>query len=234
MSAAQWGRGSLLVFVPFVVASIVDVVAVAAGAVDVAGFVKPLLIPLLAAGFLVVVPRRPLAPIVVTLVALVFAWLGDIAPTFIVMLAFFLCMQVVYIVLFARYVRLSRPALWSVVYAAWWLVLLVLVGPGSGPLLVPVAVYGLALGAMAVLATGTTALTAVGAALFLLSDSVLGVAQFVPALAFPGHDAVVMVTYTAGQLLIVLGVVGALRRGSALAGSRRRRQGRAVAPTARA
>jgi uncharacterized membrane protein YhhN len=216
MSTAQWRARDLLVFVPFVIAAVVDVTAEALDAVALAGFVKPLLIPLLAIGFLVVVPRRPAVPQIVVMVALLFAWLGDIAPTFIVMLDLFLCMQLVYIALFWRYLRTSRPAAWSVVYAAWWIVLLVVVGPFAGGLLVPVAVYGLALGAMAVLATGATVLTTIGAALFLLSDSVLGMTHFVAALVFPAHDAVVMLTYAAGQLLIVLGAAGALRRGRAL------------------
>ncbi|QDZ13495.1 lysoplasmalogenase [Humibacter ginsenosidimutans] len=220
MSTVQWRAVGLLAFVPFAIVSVMNVVAEAVGADDLAGAVKPLIIPLLALAFIVLGPRRPLAPCLVLLLALLFAWLGDIAPTFIVMLAFFLCMQIVYIVLFWRYLRRSRPAMWSVVYAAWWLVLLVLVGPSSGPLFVPVAVYGLALGAMAVLATGTTMLTTIGAALFLLSDSVLGITHFVPSLVFPGHDAVVMLTYTAGQLLIVLGVGSALRRGEAAAAGR--------------
>lgn len=206
-AGASAGTRTLLLFAPYVVVALVNVVASFLGLAAVAALVKPFLMPLLLIPFVVLVARRSVAVLVVGVIALVFAWAGDIAPGFIGMLVFFLCMQLAYIVLFARWSRTRVPPLWTIVYALWWLVLVGVIGPHAGSLLIPVAIYGLALGSMAVLAAGTHALTTIGAALFLVSDSLLGMAHFVPAFAFPGHDGVVMLTYTAGQLLIVLGVV---------------------------
>ncbi|MHA7987002.1 lysoplasmalogenase [Rathayibacter sp. CAU 1779] len=210
-TASQLRISDLVVFAPYAIVSVIDVIGSAIGDPSLAAAVKPLLMPLLAIPFLWLVGRRSVRVSVVGGIALLFAWLGDIASDFTVMLAFFLCMQVAYIVLFAWPARMRRPRVWSVVYAVWWLGLVALIGPNAGSMLVPVAVYGLALGAMAVFATGTNAIAAVGSAVFLVSDSILGIAHFVSVLAFHGHDAVVMLTYTVGQVLIVLGVVRVVR-----------------------
>ena len=112
-----------------------------------------------------------------TLVALGFSWLGDLVPSlvgedaaFLVMVGFFLLAQVAYVVAFAPLVRRSvvhtRPVL-LLPYAAVLVVLVALCAPGADALLVPVAVYGGVLVAMAVLATGWAALAAVGGAVFL-------------------------------------------------------------------
>ncbi|NNC13337.1 lysoplasmalogenase [Planctomonas sp. JC2975] len=209
---ARWPRSrDLVAFAPYVIVSVIDIIGSAVGEPAIAAAVKPLLMPLLAIPFLLLVGRNSMRISVVGTIALLFAWLGDIASDFIVMLAFFLCMQLAYVVLFAWPARMRRPRIWSAVYAVWWLGLVALIGPQAGALLVPVAVYGLALGAMAVFATGTNAIAAVGSAVFLVSDSVLGLAHFLPAFAFAGHDAVVMLTYTVGQLLIVAGVIRVVR-----------------------
>lgn len=80
-------------------------------------------------------------------------------------------------------------------------------------LAVPVAVYSTALAAMFAAAArldpalnrnGRRAVQA-GAALFLLSDTVLGVQQFVLRRKVPVLETVVMATYTAGQGLIAAG-----------------------------
>ncbi len=77
----------------------------------------------------------------------------------------------------------------------------------------PVAAYATALAAMfataarldpALSRTGRRAVQA-GAALFLLSDTVLGVQQFVLRRKVPALETVVMATYTAGQGLIAAG-----------------------------
>ncbi len=160
--------------------------------------------------------RDPLTRL--TLVALGFSWLGDTAPSlaeaepaFLLMVGFFLLAQVVYCVAFWRYRAHSvahRPAL-LVPYAVAVLLLVLACAPQAGNLLVPVLVYGVLLGAMAVLASGVHPLVWAGGALFLLSDGLIALEAFAPWWSLPWQGAWVMLTYTLAQLLIVLGVLRA-------------------------
>ena len=70
---------------------------------------------------------------------------------------------------------------------------------GAGGLLVPVLVYGACLGTMAVLSTGVNRLTAVGGALFLVSDGLIALDAFVAGFGLPAQGFVVMATYVAAQ-----------------------------------
>jgi len=54
-------------------------------------------------------------------------------------------------------------------------------------------------------------LVAVGGALFVLSDSVLGLGRFLPGYDFALHDLLVMSSYLAAQGLIAAGVLRTLR-----------------------
>lgn len=158
-----------------------------------------------------------------TLLALFFSWLGDTAPAltsgdtaFLVMVGFFLVAQVVYIVAFWPHRGesvLGRRRWWLVPYAVAIAVLIVACAPHAGELLVPVLVYGLLLGAMAVLATGVGPLVWAGGALFLASDGLIALNAFAPWWQLPLQGFWVMLTYLAAQLLIVLGVIG---RGQAI------------------
>jgi uncharacterized membrane protein YhhN len=77
---------------------------------------------------------------------------------------------------------------------------------GGRELTVVVGIYALLLGAMAVTAAGTSAIaTGIGGVLFLVSDSLLARARFAGR-AFGGEVAV-MVTYHAGQALILIGLL---------------------------
>lgn len=177
---------------------------------------KPLLVPLLVAYLLTYADRRSRL-VDMTAVALGFCWLGDLALMggdgwFLVGLAAFLAGQVAYCAAFARTwhhnpIR-SRRAL-AAPYAAWWVLLLVVLGPGLGGLIAPVAVYGAVLCTMAALALGVHRVTAAGALLFVASDSLLAVTSLSDRVAFGGADALVMATYTSGIALIVLGVLAA-------------------------
>ena len=154
---------------------------------------------------------------VLTLVALGLSWLGDSAPrltdgdaAFLVMVAFFLLAQVAYIVAFWPYRTNSvlyqrRPLLLGYVAAVAGLVA-ACVGGAAG-MLVPVLVYGALLGTMAVLATGINLLTAVGGALFLVSDGLIALDAFAGGFDLPGQGFWVMATYIAAQTLIVGGVL---------------------------
>lgn len=161
-------------------------------------------------------PGRRSRLVRLTLVALGFSWLGDTAPdladgdtAFLVMVGFFLCAQVVYTIAFWPYRAgsvLRRP-LTLVPYGLALLALVVACAPGAGSLLVPVVVYGVCLGTMAVVATGVDRLAAVGGAVFLLSDALIALNAFAPWYDLPGHGFWVMLTYVVGQVLLVLGVL---------------------------
>lgn len=192
-----------------------------AGADAVSNVTQWFLMPLLAGVFFVetTAPRGRLGRL--TLLALGFSWLGDTAPdltsgdaAFLVMVGFFLVAQLVYIAAFWP----SRGA--SVAYRRrWWLLpYLVAVGalvaacaPHAGGLLVPVLVYGLCLGLMAVLATGVNLATAVGGALFLVSDGLIALGAFAPGFDLPRSGFWVMLSYILAQVLIVAGIQAAGR-----------------------
>ena len=84
-------------------------------------------------------------------------------------------------------------------------VLVALCREGAGDLLVPVVVYGVALAAMAVLATGLGPVAGVGGAVFMLSDSLIALRAFAD-VELPAHSFWVMLTYVAGQALLVAAV----------------------------
>jgi uncharacterized membrane protein YhhN len=185
---------------------------------------KPLLVPLLVA--LLLSGGRPTSRLArATLVGLLCCWLGDLAlmggdDWFLVGLLGFLAGQVAYCTAFATtWARnpIREHRVLVAPYVAWWVLLLVVLGPDLGGLVVPVAVYGAVLCSMAALALGVHRLTAIGALSFVASDSLLAATSLSDRLAFGGADALVMATYVVGQLLITLGVLAAAppRPGSA-------------------
>lgn len=175
------------------------------------------LMPVLA-GALVAATRWPRGHLVTwVLVALGFSWLGDLVPSFVaddaaflVMVGFFLLAQVSFVVAFAPDVRrsvLHRRPLLLLPYAAVLISLVGLCAGDAGPLLVPVAVYGGCLTAMAVLSTGVSRVAGIGGAVFLVSDGLIALGEFVPAFDLSHHDFWVMLTYVLAQALIALAVV---------------------------
>jgi uncharacterized membrane protein YhhN len=219
-------------FVPFVVVAIAHLVLLvladgplgAAGvpaAAALAGATKPLLMPALLLALLIASPQRRSGPVAVGATALVLSWIGDISlgtpdgPGFLVGLVFFLLAHVAWIVLISRFLLVRRPPVAGLAYALWWIVFVVLLAPHTGPLLVPVAVYGLVLATVAALALGSSPVVAAGAGLFVVSDSLLGLHVFVPGLPTWQTDAAIMLAYLAAQGLIVLGTVVHVRGGHA-------------------
>ncbi|WP_346764496.1 lysoplasmalogenase [Rhodococcus sp. HNM0569] len=152
-----------------------------------------------------------------TLAALALSWLGDSAPdvvggdaAFLVMIGFFLLAQIAYVVAFVPYRQdsvayRSRGALAAYVLAVAALV--AACAPGAGVLLAPALVYGIVLGASAVLATGVNAVAGWGGALFLVSDAMIALGEFTDWFDFTGHGLAVMATYLAGQALLACGVL---------------------------
>ncbi|WP_229401807.1 lysoplasmalogenase [Micromonospora okii] len=135
---------------------------------------------------------------------LVFATGGDVAlllpgeAAFLVGMGSFLGAQVSFIVAFARH---RRPRVAAVVayLVAWAAANVVLWGP-LGDLRLPVLGYSLALCLMAAAAVGVSARAAVGGALFLVSDLLIGVDA--AGVTLPGHGLLVMGTYIPALLLL--------------------------------
>lgn len=206
-------------FLPFAVVSILHVVLLATGS-PLAGPTKLLLMPLLAAPVLLsarhLIPRSTL---LLLLAAVLFSWLGDgagaffpAAPELPLMLLFFGIAHVAYIVLFARHLAVRRMPWWALVYVAWWIAMIVFLGPRTGGLLIGVAIYGLVLGGTAAFSARCHPLIAVGGAFFLASDTILAFRLFLPESLPAWSSPAVMLTYTLGQGLIVAGALLALRK----------------------
>lgn len=181
---------------------------------------KPLLMPLLLGFFLASLDGLEHRLVTWVCAALAFSWAGDVLLMgdgdlfFVLGLLAFLGAQVCYIVGFRPYAVLGplrrRPWL-GLPYLAYGVALLVLLWPDLGSLALPVTVYAAALVAMALLATGVSPVTATGAILFMLSDSLIALTSLSDVLP----DAAgwwIMPTYVLGQLLIVVGVLQNLGR----------------------
>jgi uncharacterized membrane protein YhhN len=209
-------------FVLYGVLSLVHVIALAIPADAVAGPTKLLLMPALALA--VLWGGRGTAwgrPASILFVALAFSWLGDGAATFFpfapelpVMLACFGLAHLAYIWLFVREIPTRRLPRWTLVYAAGWVVLLVVLWPHLGGLTVAVALYGIVLAGTTATAARVNALVTWGGAFFLASDTVLAFRLFTPDAMPDWTSPLVMITYTLGQGLIAAGVVQILRRRS--------------------
>lgn len=209
-------------FLPFAVVSILHVVLLATGS-PLAAPTKLLLMPMLAVPVLLSARRlTPRSTFVLLLAALLFSWLGDgagaffpAAPELPLMLLFFGIAHIAYIILFARHLAVRRMPWWALVYAAWWIAMIVFLGPHTGGLLVGVAIYGLVLGGTAAFSARCHPLVAVGGAFFLASDTLLAFRLFLPDGLPAWSSPAVMLTYTLGQGLIVAGALITLRKRSA-------------------
>jgi uncharacterized membrane protein YhhN len=214
-------RNPALLLVSYAIVCSVHVLSLALELTAVATVTKPLLMPLLAA-YLVSVVQRPFTRLVrVVLAALAFSWLGDVLLEvarrvdsdlwFMAGIGGFLVAQVLYIVAFTGLVRAStppRPPVWALVYALYGVGLVVLLGPDLGEFLVPVAIYAAAICTMGIVASGVNRFTALGAAVFVASDSMIAVGEFTElwTLAPNWQRVLVMTTYTVAQALLVHGV----------------------------
>jgi uncharacterized membrane protein YhhN len=174
---------------------------------------KPLLVPVLIGVLLAALGRRAAAvgPVLLV-VGLLFACGGDIAlmfggqTAFLIGLGLFLVTHLAYIGCFVAGGALAglRGRWWvPVLYGVAWVALVVFVATRLAvPMVVVLALYGLALFTMAALAACRDRLLGLGGLLFAVSDVVngLGAAH----LSFPGAALVVMATYVLAQAVIVL------------------------------
>ena len=218
--------------VPFLLVGVLHItLLVLEGAgTDVGGWAtlsKGLLMPALLLAFLVAVlqgggaprPREarvPLGPVLVS-VALGFSWLGDISLSvtegagFLLGLVFFLVAHLAWISAFVLVLRVRRPPRAGLVYLLWLVAFVALLAPHTGVLLVPVALYGAVLALVAALGLGAGRWVAWGSALFLVSDSLLGLHTFYPGFSPWQIDAIIMTGYLAGQALMAFGVLKRLQ-----------------------
>jgi uncharacterized membrane protein YhhN len=133
---------------------------------------------------------------------------------FLLGLGSFLIAHLVYIAMFRRYrlmdlrkVGAARACGMMAIVVALSVVLGIL-APTLGDLLIPVVVYAVVLGGMAisaVLADLGTPLAAMGALFFVASDAMLAIGKFRG--PFPGRAQLIWITYYVAQVLILQGVV---------------------------
>lgn len=219
MQRRDWSTPLLWAFGPYFAASLVHVILLAIGS-PAAGPTKLLLMPLLALPVLVSLHGiRERVALALLLAAIAFSWLGDSAGTLFpdapevpLMLLFFGIAHLAYISLFIRHLARRRMPRWALVYAAWWIAMLVGLGPHTGGLLIAVAAYGVVLAATAALSTRCHPLVTVGGAFFLTSDTLLALRLFLPDSLPAWSGPAIMLTYTIGQGLIVAGALISVRK----------------------
>lgn len=215
------GRASVVAAAVLGLVTVLHLGAHLTGADQVADVSQWFLMPLLALTLALAAPRPHGRLVRLVLVALGFSWLGDTAPdvvpedlAFVTMLGFFAVAQVLYVVAFWPLRRagvVGRRPVALVGYAAAFVALVVACAPGAGSLLAPAVVYGALLATMAALSTFHR-VAGIGGALFLVSDSLIALDAFVDGYALPAHGFWVMLTYVAGQALLVAGVLLHVRR----------------------
>lgn len=196
------------------VISALHLAAQLAGSSTIADTTQVVLMPVVA-GVLWTSTEPPRGRLVrLALLALFFSWLGDSAPrltsgdtSFLLMVAFFLLAQLVYVVALWPYrcASLLRRPLAVLPYVVAGLAIIALCAPQAGVLLPAVAVYAAAIMVMAVLATGLGYLAGIAAVVFVVSDALIALQAF-GVLALPGHNFWVMSTYIAAQSMLILAI----------------------------
>lgn len=205
-------------FLPFAIVSLVHLWALFVSNAPVEHLTKPMLMPALLLGFLIALPERRSRIALLGALGILLSWAGDVllgdpgGIGFILGLSAFLLAHVVFIVLFLGALRTHRMPWAALVLALWLAALIAILAPNLGSLLVPVIVYGLVLGIFAAAGLGTTPLVAVGAALVLVSDSVLALKMFLPGFSLWEKDFLIMLAYLVGQGLVAVGAITLVNR----------------------
>lgn len=207
-------------FVPYIIASTVHVGARFANNDALADPTKLLLMPALMLAVLWGGRRLGATAVLGLLLAgLLFSWLGDgagsffpFAPTLPLMLSFFGLAHLCYMRAFWRHLAVRRLPWWALAFAAWWVVLVLIMWPRADGLAVAVAAYGLVLGGTAALSTRCHPVVMWGGLFFLASDTILAFRIFALELMPDWTSGMVMLSYTAGQGLIVAGALLTVRR----------------------
>lgn len=208
----SWG------FVPFAAVGVIHLTALFTGSQVLASATKPLLMIALVIGFLTALPTRRSEIALWGGLGILFSGVGDVllsTPSdvgFLGGLGGFFVAHLSYLVLFLRPLkRRGIPWIAIVIILGWWVALVVVLAPYLGVLLIPVMLYGVALGSSTAASFGTSRLVAVGATLFLISDTVLAFRLFWPEFSIWQEDAVIMLAYILGQGLIAFGAARQVR-----------------------
>ncbi|MBC53333.1 MAG: hypothetical protein CMQ34_05795 [Gammaproteobacteria bacterium] len=126
-------------------------------------------------------------------------------------LAAFLLAQITYTILFlTQFQWQPRRLPWVLLIIVYALVCTLLIVPAAGDMTAPVTAYMIAISLMAIAAglrhDAQFMWVAMGALIFMISDTLIAVNQFVAPFAYSG--VAVMTTYYLAQWLICVGVVG--------------------------
>lgn len=206
-------RERLLPFAPFAVIALVHLGTLLTGSAFGSTVTKPFLMPALLLAVLWSLRLRLSSLLVLAALGVTFSFLGDVllqSPGdigFLLGLGGFLLAHLAYLLLFAFPMRERRASWLAVAYGVWWAALVFFLAPYVGSLLVPVAVYGFVLGQSAAFALGAGRLAAIGALVFLASDTLLAFKLFVPGFTFYPIDFIIMSLYLVGQGLIAYAVI---------------------------
>lgn len=212
----------------FLMLVIVDIFGIAAN-IDLLHFVvKPLLIPIL---LLLLFYSKPNASGKILLfIGLIFSWLGDVFLLFefknrfffVFGLASFLITHIFYIIYFLK-IQSAKPSLLAkqpvlpALVLGYGITLVWQLYPGLNDLKIPVMVYAAVICIMLLcslhvfLKVNKTAagFYLLGAASFVVSDSLLAINKFYQPFAFAG--VLIMLTYCAAQYFIVLGFINQVK-----------------------
>jgi uncharacterized membrane protein YhhN len=205
-------------FAPYGIVAVAHLAGLFTGAEWLASPTKGLLMPALLLGLLVSIPARRDEVALWGGAGMLLSWAGDLLLStpgeagFITGLGSFMLAHIAYLVLFLGPLRTKRMPPLAIAYAVWWAALVIVLAPHLGALLIPVAVYGLVLGASSAAALGTTRVVAIGGLIFLLSDTMLAFKLFWPGFAVWQQDFLIMLAYVVGQGLIAVGAVRHARR----------------------
>lgn len=205
-------------FAPYALVGVLHLIGLFTGSAALSGSTKWMLMPLLLVALLAALPRRRSEIAVWGGLGILFSWAGDVllgSPGefgFVLGLGGFMVAHAIYLVLFLRPLRTRTPPPLALFYIAWWVALILILAPHLGSLLIPVALYGLVLGASAAFALGTNPVTAAGGLLFAISDTILAFKMFHPDFGLWQADFVIMFFYITGQGLIIAGAVAHARR----------------------
>lgn len=154
--------------------------------------------------------------------AMLFSMMGDVllalpfANHFLFGLGAFLLAQLTYVKIFSAFVQSQwrKPKLLATLgYLVYCAALLSWIMPQDSVLRVAVSVYVLVIASMAILSVWslpTGGLIAIGAALFVASDSMIAINRFVA--PFEGADLLIMLSYYLAQLALVTGIIRLYRQ----------------------
>ncbi|MBO0811458.1 MAG: lysoplasmalogenase [Microlunatus sp.] len=198
----------------FVVCSVLDLIAEAAGWNTPADVFRTLALPLLIAALFAA--RPPITRTIVLVVGgLLFSWLGDtLGQTgFVIKILLFLVAQWLFIAAFWSYrgTSLLRKPVAVLGYGVPFVVVMAILVRPAGSLAAPVVLYGVSLVTMAMLASGLNRWGMIGGLSFVVSDTLLGIKRFYDLPAPNLMDFLIMLSYLLAEVLLVWGAIAAAR-----------------------